>query len=110
MLYALLGEKQMRVIFSSDRQIVNGRLVLQCKAGKTYPLCKGAALFAINNGWAQEVTAEILEFKRVRYTTVRNYDGRWLVVDNFQFEVIEELDDMDSAIDYTAELNRRIAA
>jgi hypothetical protein len=48
---------------------------------------------------------DILDFKRPRYTTVRNWNGRYIVADNLEGEAIDVCDTLEDAQDYAADLN-----
>lgn len=51
----------------------------------------------------------IVEFKRPRYTTIRNWNGRWIVADNIDGEAIDVLDTMEEAQECVAYLNGGVA-
>ena len=51
----------------------------------------------------------IVQFKRPRYTTSHNWNGRWLAVDNVDIDIVEVFNTLDEAQEYVEELNRNVA-
>ncbi len=51
----------------------------------------------------------IVSFKRPRYSTVRNWNGRWIVADNVDGEAVEVHDTIEEAQEHVAELNEAVA-
>lgn len=48
----------------------------------------------------------VLEFKRPRYTTERNWNGRFIVADNVDGEAVDVCDSLEEAQQYVEMLNR----